>query len=153
MRFGPLTSFDINHLKEVLDAHRVAYEIEASREDVAAIDRDRAERMYQYRREYPGNREFLYIEIPSSALPLVRELLENMGVFAEGGELKPRPEYVCEKCDYVSNFPGVCPKHHRELIEFSKYAEKLRQGSGTRWIAFAFVALVAACFALYFINK
>jgi hypothetical protein len=110
MRFGPLSPVHLNKLKEKLDAHGANYEI--------------------YSEARPDHPDFLYIDIDTQYLLIVKEDLLNLGFeyfFKPATELPYQKEFICPKCRYQSLENGLCPKHKIPLLEWTEWLEFRRK--------------------------
>lgn len=153
MQFGPLSQSDINKLKELLDSQGAQYNISYSHEDLqSAREEKRQNQIVTNHPTFAGQMNFLYIDIELKDLMIVRGELERMG-FAVAREVENPPaevsEYLCEKCDFVSNLPGTCPQHGGSLLEFSDFAlaKKLTREKRQAQFLWIFVLIVAIAIA------
>lgn len=123
-RYGPISPYDVENLKEKLDSHGLAYEIFVGKEELEAIDQARRARPPS---RYPAPHDpgtYLYMDLGDEAFMLVRPDLEKMGVAVPigKGEVEMVDEYICTECDFVAESPGACPTHRIPLLEFSEWA-------------------------------
>lgn len=133
MKYGPLAPTDVNLLRERLNAHGKDLDVSYSDDD---IQRQQAERLAEEPKAMPtakGPQLYLYVEIAEEDLPLVQDDLLKMGIHAgdvESLEIPEVPEYLCPVCDFMRHEPGLCPTHHRPLLEFSEYVKAKRDLGG-----------------------
>lgn len=128
MRFGPLSHYDLGILKGLLDQHSAKYEITHSPEEFDLIREQRKVAPVVPYPGYHGPERFLYIEIQTKDLLIVRGSLEKMGfaVNREPQALAEVPEYLCLYCKHHSGVPGVCPRHGFDLLEYSDWVAARR---------------------------
>jgi hypothetical protein len=150
VKFGPISKSDLERLKGLLDSQGAFYHVTYSPEDLEAARESRRTYLPTSYPSYSGPMNYIYIEIELKDLMIVRGELERMG-FAVAREvpapLEEVPEYLCPKGDFVASTPGLCPKHQLELLEFSAYADHLRnKKSLPTWLAVLFIFVVLAIF-------
>lgn len=149
MIYGPLSKSDIEILKELLDREGATYTITHSIEDLQNSKDQRKKQIITSYPTYGGADRFLYIDINSSDLLIVRGELEKMGFIVRSKIPQPESEveeFLCPRCKHYSLEPGTCPKHGVPLLDFSSWVtEKQRaQGLRQRIITTIVIALVVA---------
>lgn len=142
MRFGPMTEFDLNKLKDLLDFAGAEYHVDVSKDELDLQNSRRASTGPTPYPTYDGPDRFVYLEIKTAGLLVIRKELENMGLLvnSKSDELDAPTEYFCLKCKYTSAEKGFCPKHKGPLLEFSDWVAKKAEPS--RLLKFIYFAIV-----------
>jgi hypothetical protein len=149
MIFGPLPTLFADKLKALLDEQNATYKLFFSEEELEQLRMLPLQQGIRSRPVFTGLHDYIYIDIPDEHLPIVKSELENMvGPLNTkyAGELDGPSEYLCTKCDFISTNPGLCPKHHIRLLEFSDWNKARAEDStkGTRIAVIVLLILLAS---------
>lgn len=152
MTFGPFPPHFIEILRAKLDSVGSVYQIHNYSEGVQILQEINRQRPLTNHPGFVGPADLLFIEIDPNHLSSVKPDLEKMGVTFEGEDFDPefhREEYLCVRCDHVSEYAGLCPTHRTQLVDFSTYtAQKLDRSDrrARNWLLgfFIFVGLMIA---------
>lgn len=155
MIYGPLSKLDIEILKGLLDREGATYSITHSIEDLQTIDNRRSQEMMTAYPSFGGIDRFLYIEIQSSDLLIVRGELEKMGFVVRSKAPQPESEmdeFLCPRCKYYSHEPGECPQHKLALLEFSSWVTETNRRR-RRWLRLIAALVVAIMIAIFILEN
>lgn len=147
MIFGPFPLHFVGVLREKLQTQGRHLRVLSSPEEIEKFRQSTAAREATNLPTYGTSPDLIYVDIEQTDLLIVKSDLEKMGASVVDRKFDPefaRGEYLCPKCDHVSESPGLCPKHKTRLLDFSEYAadKRLRREKGEK--IFGIVALILA---------
>ncbi len=118
MIFGPLSEIQISQLISKLDQFKAHYTLSDSN-----------------------------IEVADSLVPLVEEEVVRIGALSplEESELE-HEEFLCPKCDYISEVAGSCPHDGTQMVDYSTWVagQTVKSDSKTTIVIFAVIAVLVA---------
>ncbi len=155
MKFGPFSKASADTIEELLNQKQIVFERTHSEAHVEAW---RAQVRQREASEYPSpiSIENCYFEISEPELIRLAGGLEHNGIVMAGDglrELDVPEEYLCLKCDFISENQQLCPVHKIPLVTFSVKVQWQRDQSDGRWrvgkfFFLAFLGLVGIYIAL-----
>jgi hypothetical protein len=156
MKIGPLSIPHFEKLKTILDENSASYQITYDKDEL-----DESHQQFRHRSitpypTYIGMGDFLYIEIETKDVLLIRAEIEKMGLRIAGKSASPEPEvteFLCPLCDRTSAHPELCPKHKVRMLEFSEYAEWKRKRERKLSLAVLIVFVVIISVAVLFNHQ
>ncbi|MES2964794.1 MAG: hypothetical protein V4760_12960 [Bdellovibrionota bacterium] len=147
-KYGPFSVEEIDSLKAVFDRHGIRFENPLSGVDPDVVEEEAAE---------SGGWTATFIELDDEMYQLVKPQLAHMERAVPVGEGSEElvDEYLCLRCDHVSNLPGQCPTHGDALIEFSEITKvKAEQSSKlTKTFFYLVVTLAALGYSIYALRQ
>lgn len=124
MRIGPLSQIHFDKLKTILDDAHATYKVDYDQELLAQIRERQKDPEPRHLNLFQSAGDYIFLEIEAKDALLIRGEVEKMGLTIGTRRAEPLPdvpEFLCRKCDYVSNEPGSCPTHQERLVGFSEW--------------------------------
>lgn len=156
--YGPLTPIHLRMLQTKLDEVRSKYQIFTDQDLLAKAqsrEKNSVEASPHLHNTSPVNlKEYLYIDIPTEDILVVRSLLVKLG-FEQTPDLLTEQsleneEYVCPHCDFIQGQPGYCPRHHSLLLSYYDIRRKQIQFKSYLFRFFAAVTVGTLLTLIYF---
>jgi hypothetical protein len=144
MLFGPLPIVFAEKLRQMLQAQGSDGKIFFSADETPRLP-DVLNRGPQPYPIFEQNRDLVYIEIEQKDLLIVRGELDKLGFSVPPKKASPIPgeDFLCPKCDFHGDSPGICPNDGTSLLPFSEWIERKQLWQNQRKRIFAWLVLGA----------
>lgn len=136
LTLGPMSALDLKSLAEKMDGMIVPYQAMVSVEALHSAESRLRAKVCRADQVTEGPWRYLYLKIAADDVAKIKEELERRGLWVEKTEVAPDsflPEYFCQKCDFRSERPGLCPQHQESLLEFSEWVAARNKSQGIAW--------------------
>lgn len=157
-RLGPFSELQINKIKSKLDPLGHKYKIEIDEDLLFKYQDEISNKAYYERYQSPITPlgEFLFIEISSEALMVIKKYLNELGMSSnEEAHFIPDTDLYCPRCDYSTQDLALCPKHRLPLVDYYTKTRLEKQAVPSKnWVFNALIfGLVVLLIAFYIVEN
>lgn len=155
-RLGPFSEILINDIKTRLDKQNFEYKIEIDEELAKKYQDEIASKNYHERYQTPVSPlgEFMFIEVNSESLILIKKHLYDLGISIDAAEYLADNELFCTDCDFISTEVVLCPTHGTQMVDYYQAVNIKKQKSANnpsskvlRYVFIAFILFVVTVLA------